>query len=120
MVVDGGIHVRNALRAAAIAVAVMVPSLSWGPPAEAIGEHSYAGLVGLVGAEYCPQYAMEADGRLLDVRQHQVLFSLIGNTYGGDVAKYTFALPDLRGKEPMPGVLYCIVVDGLYPTKAAP
>lgn len=115
----GGIHVQKALRAAAIAAAVM-PSLLSGSPAAALSGHSYVGQVGLVGAEYCPQYTMEADGRTLNVRQYQVLFSLIGNTYGGDIAKYTFALPDLRGKEPMPGVLYCIVVEGLYPSKAAP
>ncbi len=36
------------------------------------------------------------DGQLLQIREHMPLFSLIGNTYGGDGSQ-TFALPDLRG-----------------------
>ena len=37
-----------------------------------------------------------ADGSLLSVADNQALYSLLGNTYGGD--KVMFALPDLRGR----------------------
>ena len=40
---------------------------------------------------------LPCDGRLLKIRQHEVLHFLIGTTYGGD-GKDTFALPDLRDR----------------------
>lgn len=40
---------------------------------------------------------LACDGRLLRIREHVVLFSLIGTHYGGDGTE-TFALPDLRGR----------------------
>ena len=40
---------------------------------------------------------MEAAGQLLSIATNQVLFSLIGTTFGGD-GQSTFALPDLRGR----------------------
>ena len=40
------------------------------------------------------------DGRLLAIRDHLGLFSILGNSYGGD-GRTTFGLPDLRGRVPM-------------------
>jgi microcystin-dependent protein len=40
------------------------------------------------------------DGRLLPISENEVLFQLIGTTYGGD-GESTFALPDLRGRVPI-------------------
>ncbi|WP_052752760.1 phage tail protein [Kordia zhangzhouensis] len=37
------------------------------------------------------------NGQLLNITEYEVLYSLIGTTYGGD-GTTTFALPDLRGK----------------------
>lgn len=37
------------------------------------------------------------NGQLLNIAEHDVLFSLIGTTYGGD-GTTTFALPNLQGK----------------------
>jgi microcystin-dependent protein len=39
------------------------------------------------------------DGSILPIIGNTLIFSLIGNTYGGD-GKTTFALPDLRGRAP--------------------
>ena len=39
-------------------------------------------------------------GQLLSIAQNDVLFALIGTTYGGD-GQSTFALPDLRGRVPV-------------------
>ena len=42
--------------------------------------------------------------------------SLLGTTYGGD-GRSSFALPDLRGKEPAAHVRYCISLGGDYPRR---
>lgn len=47
-----------------------------------------------------PRGWVEAKGQLLPVAQNQVLFSLLGNRYGGD-GRVNFALPDLRGRVPI-------------------
>lgn len=40
------------------------------------------------------------DGQLVSIAQNDVLFSLLGTTYGGD-GQNNFALPDLRGRIPV-------------------
>jgi len=40
------------------------------------------------------------EGQLLPISENEVLFQLIGTTYGGD-GESTFALPDLRGRVPI-------------------
>lgn len=47
-----------------------------------------------------PENWQACDGSLLQISQYQVLFALIGNTYGGDGVS-TFAVPDLRGRVPL-------------------
>ena len=98
--------------AAAVAVA---SALAFPPGAQALGTADYVGRIGLIGTTFCPHGTLEADGRLLQIAQFSTLYSLIGNSYGGD-GKATFALPDLRGKEPIPDSRYCIVFDGIYPS----
>lgn len=41
------------------------------------------------------------DGRLLSIETHSVLYSIIGNKFGGDGIA-TFALPDLRHQKTAP------------------
>jgi microcystin-dependent protein len=43
---------------------------------------------------------MFCDGRLLPISENEVLFQLIGTTYGGD-GEETFALPNLQGRLPI-------------------
>ena len=40
------------------------------------------------------------DGALVSIAENEVLFNLIGTTYGGD-GQTTYALPDLRGRLPV-------------------
>ncbi|WP_309478795.1 phage tail protein [Brevibacillus agri] len=40
------------------------------------------------------------DGSILQIAQHQALYSILGATYGGNGVT-TFALPDLRGRVPV-------------------
>jgi microcystin-dependent protein len=46
-----------------------------------------------------PGWAL-CQGQLLPIMQNQEVYSLLGNTYGGDGSR-TFALPDLRGRVPV-------------------
>lgn len=50
--------------------------------------------------QYAPANFLPCDGRSVSIREYQVLFSLIGTTYGGD-GTTSFNLPDLRGRSPV-------------------
>ncbi|EGF93198.1 hemolysin-type calcium-binding repeat 2 copies family protein [Asticcacaulis biprosthecium C19] len=55
------------------------------------------GLVVQFGGNFTPLGYLPCDGRLLSIGEYDVLFALLGTTYGGDGVE-TFALPDLRGR----------------------
>lgn len=57
----------------------------------------YVGQIMAFGGNFAPQGWALCDGSLLPISQYDVLFNLIGTTYGGD-GQTTFALPDLRGR----------------------
>lgn len=57
------------------------------------------------------------EGQILQIVQNQALYSLIGNTFGGSQVQGTFALPNLKGAEPIPGIKYYIALQGLYPSR---
>lgn len=52
------------------------------------------------GSRGAPNGWQPCDGRLLSIAEYEVLFALIGTTYGGD-GQTTFAVPDLRGRLPI-------------------
>lgn len=54
----------------------------------------------MFGGNFAPNNWLFCDGSLLPISQYDVLFSLIGTTYGGD-GQTTFALPDLRSRIPV-------------------
>lgn len=85
------------------------------PDARAQGD-IYLGQIIYVGFNYCPRGLAPAEGQILQIRQNQGLYSLYGNTYGGD-GKTTFALPDLRKHEPAGLGHYCVAITGIYPTR---
>lgn len=58
------------------------------------------GEIRLFAGNFDPPGWMACDGRLLAISEHQALFEVIGNIYGGD-GRNTMALPDLRGRVPM-------------------
>ncbi|WP_199902180.1 phage tail protein [Azospirillum sp. B506] len=70
----------------------------------------------LVGCTFVPEGFLPCDGSILTIEQYQALFSLIGKQFGGDGIK-TFALPNLKGKEPLPGLHYVICNNGIYPNR---
>jgi microcystin-dependent protein len=57
----------------------------------------FVGQVIAVGFNFAPVGWLPCDGRLLSIAQYDVLFNLVGTTYGGD-GQTTFAVPDLRGR----------------------
>ena len=60
----------------------------------------YIGVIKMFAGNYAPRGYAFCDGRLLSIMDHQTLYSILGNSYGGD-GKKTFALPDLRGRIPI-------------------
>ena len=60
----------------------------------------YVGEVRLFAGTFAPDGWLFCDGQLLAIAEFEVLFNLIGTTYGGD-GQTTFALPDLRGRVPV-------------------
>ena len=60
----------------------------------------YVGEIRLFAGNFPPNGWMFCDGALLSIVESEVLFDLIGTTYGGD-GQTTFQLPDLRGRVPV-------------------
>jgi microcystin-dependent protein len=54
----------------------------------------------MFAGNFPPMGWMFCNGELLPISENEVLFQLIGTTYGGD-GEVTFALPDLRGRLPI-------------------
>jgi microcystin-dependent protein len=76
-----------------ICVAGIYPSQGGGG-----GGQDMIGEVMPFAGNFVPTDYLPADGRLLAISENTALYSLIGNTYGGNVNNNTFALPDLRGR----------------------
>jgi microcystin-dependent protein len=60
----------------------------------------YVGEVRMFAGNFAPAGWAFCDGQLLPISENDVLFNLIGTSYGGD-GQSTFALPDLRGRLPI-------------------
>lgn len=60
----------------------------------------YVGEVRIFAGTFAPAGWMFCNGAPLSIAENEVLFQLIGTTYGGD-GESTFNLPDLRGRIPI-------------------
>lgn len=60
----------------------------------------YVGEIRMFSGNYTPQGWAMCNGQILNIAENEVLYTLIGTTYGGD-GKTTFGLPDLRGRLPI-------------------
>ena len=58
---------------------------------------NYLGEIRIFAGSFAPEGWLFCQGQLLNVRDNDALFTLLGSTYGGD-GQNTFALPDLRGR----------------------
>ena len=76
---------------------------------------NFLGEIRLFAGTFAPAGWAMCNGALVSIATNDALYSLIGNTYGGDGVQ-TFGLPDLRGRVPLhqgtlktePGVSYTI------------
>jgi microcystin-dependent protein len=60
----------------------------------------FVGQIIAVGFNFAPAGWVLCNGQLLSISEYQVLYALIGTTFGGD-GQTTFAVPDLRGRSPL-------------------
>lgn len=60
----------------------------------------YVGEIRMFAGNFAPAGWMLCEGQLLPISENEVLFNLIGTTYGGD-GQSTFALPNLASRIPM-------------------
>ena len=60
----------------------------------------YMGEIRMFAGGYAPQGWALCNGQLLPITDNEVLFTLIGTTYGGD-GMTTFGVPDMRGRVPI-------------------
>src|SRR5215211_2706834 len=60
----------------------------------------YIGEIRIFAGNFAPAGWAFCDGQLMPISENDVLFTLIGTTYGGD-GQETFALPDLQGRVPI-------------------
>jgi microcystin-dependent protein len=60
----------------------------------------YVGEIRIFAGNFAPVGWMFCEGQSLAISENDVLFNLIGTTYGGD-GQQTFNLPDLRGRLPL-------------------
>ncbi len=61
---------------------------------------SFVGEIRIFAGNFAPTGWALCNGSLLSIAENDLLFALIGTTYGGD-GQTTFALPDLRGRIPV-------------------
>lgn len=60
----------------------------------------FIGEIRMVACNFAPKGWAFCNGQLLQIMENQLLYAIIGNTFGGD-GRTTFALPDLRGRVPL-------------------
>ncbi len=60
----------------------------------------FVGELRMIGCRFAPAGWAFCNGATLPISENEVLFQLIGTTYGGD-GEETFQLPDLQGRFPM-------------------
>lgn len=75
------------------------------------------GQIAAFGGDFDTRDWRACDGRLLPISEHDVLFAVIGTTYGGD-GQETFALPNLP--DVVPGMRSVIAVYGEFPRERMP
>jgi len=76
----------------------------------------FLGTIMIFPYNFTPYGWMPYEGQILNISQNQALYALIGNKYVGN-GSTTFALPDLKGDEPLPNMKYFIAVQGLFPSR---
>ena len=102
-----------------ICAAIAAVSVLATRPASA-GAQPFLGEVETFAFNFCPQGWAPLNGQIMAISQNTALFSLLGNTYGGD-GKTTFALPIGKAVFTLspgsPQLLQCIALAGIFPSR---
>jgi len=61
---------------------------------------AFLGEIRMFAGSFAPEGWLYCDGQTLPINQYQALYSLLGNTFGGD-NRTNFCLPDFRGRVPI-------------------
>lgn len=83
---------------------------------EEVSMDVFIGTIMLFPYDFTPSGWMPCEGQMLNINQYQALYALIGVKFGGN-GSTTFALPNLKGAEPLPYMRYFIAVQGLFPSR---
>lgn len=70
------------------------------------------GRISLFPYDFAPAGWGSCDGQLVGISENDALFSLLGNTFGGDADQGSFALPDFRTSTHA-GCQYCMAMVGV-------
>ena len=76
----------------------------------------FLGQIELFPYNFAPMNWTPCEGQSIQITQNQALYALIGTTFGGD-GQTSFQLPNLKGKEPAPGLQYCLAMQGIFPQR---
>jgi microcystin-dependent protein len=76
----------------------------------------FIGQIELFPYTFAPVNWATCEGQSLSISSNTALFSLLGTTFGGD-GMTSFQLPNMKGKEPVPGLQYFIALQGIYPQR---
>ncbi|WP_316805675.1 phage tail protein [Pedobacter agri] len=63
-------------------------------------DSNYIGEIRMFAGNFAPVNWQFCDGSILPINENEILYSLLGTTYGGDGVN-TFGIPDLRGRVPV-------------------
>jgi len=77
---------------------------------------AFLGEIRLFPFKFSPNDWSTCAGQLLTIAENTALFTLIGDTFGGD-GTHTFALPNLSSAAVPQGLQYLIALDGVYPQR---
>ena len=69
-------------------------------PTTASADEPYVGEIRIFPYTYCPRDWAPLNGQLIAISDNAQLYSLIGNTFGGN-GQSNFALPNMQGRSPM-------------------
>lgn len=84
-----------------VAIPVSATAMAMASSVQACSSDPYIGSICITAASFCPAgNYIEANGQILPITEYQALFSLLGDTYGGD-GRSSFAVPDFRGRTPV-------------------
>jgi len=88
-------------------------------PAAAQASNPFVGQIQTFAFNFCPNGWLPLNGQLLQISQYDVLFNLLGTTYGGDGIT-TFALPKWGPFYTANGatLLTCISLFGVFPSQS--